>query len=319
MWLERVKRKQAVRKYLWLEKRSLGFFGPKGNYRKEVWKSFKENYNITPATKQLLFTAPKEEFFSQAKWPSSKNKRCEELSPYVAEFFKVFLRSKGKYRKPEAQARIFMRSYSSDNDLMGDWADNAWDESMKKSIKLVVLDFRNIPRILHKSTAPNDSPYYEEFMETASTLIDPSLMDPQVWLWITEDQEVDDQVCGYIRNGDIAASYASHYALYVPAVPAECLYDLNSSYAVARAPVHLIFIIKRKAQIKPRSIPRRFEVPAVSKWSKAGAVNELEYRIYDTELRMEFYLGLIDLFYDAREEVYSVYAGGKFLCAAWVS
>ena len=317
MWLERVKRKQAVRKYLWLEKRSLGFFGPIGNYRKEAWKSFKEKYNIMPATKQLLFTVPKEEFFSQAKRPSSKNKRCEELFPYAAEFFKVFLRSKGKYRKPEA--RIFMRSYSSDNDLMGDWVDNAWNESMNKSIKLAVLDFCNIPGVLHKSTAPNDSPYYEEFMETASTLTDPSLMDPQVWLWITGDQEVDDQVRGYIRNGDIAASYASHYALYVPAVPAERLYDLNPSSAVARAPVHLIFLIKRKAQIKLRSSPRRFEVPAASKWSKVGAVNELEYRIYDTELRMEFYLGLIDLFCDAREEVYSVYAGGKFLCAAWVS
>ena len=127
---------------------------------------------------------------------------------------------------------------------------------------------------------------------------------------------MDDQVHGYIRNGDIAASYGSHYALYVPTVPAERLYDLNPSSAVARAPIHLIFLIKRKAQIKPRSIPRRFEVPATSKWSKARAVNELEYRIYDTELRMEFYLGLIDLFCDAREEVYSVYAGGKFLCVA---
>ena len=123
MWLERIKRKQAVRKYLWLEKRSVGFFGPKGNYRKEAWKSFKEKYNIMPATKQLLFMAPKEEFFLQAKRPSSKNKKCKDLSPYAAEFFKVFLRSKGKYRKPKA--RIFMRSYSSDNDLMGDWADNA--------------------------------------------------------------------------------------------------------------------------------------------------------------------------------------------------
>ena len=117
----------------------------------------------------------------------------------------------------------------------------------------------------------------------------------------------------------MAASYASHYALYIPTVPAEHLYDLNPNSVVARAPVSLIFLIKRKAQIKPRSIPRRFEVPAVSKWSKAGAVNELEYRIYDTKLRMEFYLGLIDLFCNAREEVYFVYAGGKFLCVAWVN
>ena len=180
MWLERVKRKQAVRKYLWLEKRSLGIFGPKGNYRKEARKSFKEKYIIMPATKQLLFTALKEEFFLQAKRSSSKNKKCEELSSYAAEFFKVFLKSKGKYTKPEAW--IFMRSYSSDNDLMEDWADNAWDESTNKSIKLAVFYFCNIPGVLHKNTVLKDSPYYEEFIETTSNLTDPSLKDPQVWL-----------------------------------------------------------------------------------------------------------------------------------------
>ena len=180
MWLEKVKRKQAVRKYLWLEKRSLGFFGPKGNYHKEAWKSFKKNYNITLATKHLLFMALKEEFFSQAKRSSSKNKKCEELSPYAAEFLKVFLKSKGKYTKPEAW--IFVKSYSSDKDLMGDWADKVWDESTNKSIKLALLDFCNIPGVLHKSTAPKDSPYYEEFMETMSNLTDPCLKDLQVWL-----------------------------------------------------------------------------------------------------------------------------------------
>ena len=65
---------------------------------------------------------------------------------------------------------------------MGEWADNAWDESTNKSIKLAVLDFRNILGVLHKSTAPKDSPYYEEFMETVLNLTNPSLMDPQVWL-----------------------------------------------------------------------------------------------------------------------------------------
>ena len=89
-WLERNKRKQAVRKYLYYENRRLGFFDNEGNYKRDQWKAFKKKYNVTKATKELLLTSPREEFFSQVKQPANKNKSAQELSPYAAEFFNLF-------------------------------------------------------------------------------------------------------------------------------------------------------------------------------------------------------------------------------------
>ena len=43
-----------------------------------------------------------------------KNKTTKDLSPYGAEFFKVFLRSKGKYETPEVN--IFVRPYDAKED-----------------------------------------------------------------------------------------------------------------------------------------------------------------------------------------------------------
>jgi hypothetical protein len=102
-WLERNKRKQAVRKYLYFENRNLKFFDNNGVYRKEMWKEFKKNYNITKATKQLLITAPKEDFFSVVKRPSAKNKNAQKISPYAAEFFKVFFKKQGAVQEAGGQ------------------------------------------------------------------------------------------------------------------------------------------------------------------------------------------------------------------------
>ena len=57
-WLERIKRKHAVKRFLYQEKRSLGFFNLNRNYKLEAWKNFKRKYDITKATKMLHLMAP---------------------------------------------------------------------------------------------------------------------------------------------------------------------------------------------------------------------------------------------------------------------
>ena len=184
-WLEQIKRKHAVRRFLYQEKRSLGFFDSNGNCKPEAWKNFKKKYDITKATKMLLLMAPKEEFFSQVKRQSNKNKKCRKLSPYAAEFFKVFLRSKGRYKKPETRA--YLRCYDTEKDEIGAWGDQVWDESVANSIKLAVMDFWNIPGVINKETAPKDAPYFLDFLDMAKKLMDPHPTDPAVWLWIIGD------------------------------------------------------------------------------------------------------------------------------------
>jgi hypothetical protein len=304
-----------VKKFLYYENRNLKLFDSNGKYRKEMWKQFKKDYNITKPTKQLLITAPREDFFSVVKRPSAKNKNASKISPYAAEFFKVFLKSKGQYKKPEASA--FLRPYDSSKDELSKWGDGDWDDYVNASIKLAIIDFRNIPGVLNKETAPSDAPYYTDFLEKLKKQSQPALTDPEAWLWICGGEEVDDDLRAEIRTGVMGQTYVPQYSQYKPA-GVERLGDCAFNSNKARAAVHLIFLIKRGSRPKCRTIPKEFDVPNSTKWLKLGHYNELEYRLYNTELRMEFYLQVLDLFCITRQNVVSIFAGGKIVCAAWV-
>ena len=65
-------------------------------------------------------------------------------------------------------------------------------------------------------------------------------------------------------------------------------------------------------------IPEEFSCPDTSRYVKARAYSELEYRIHSLELRMEFYLWLVKNFCTAGGCVFSGFAGGKLTCAAMV-
>ena len=131
---------------------------------------------------------------------------------------------------------------------------------------------------------------------------------------------MDDELHVYIKGGDFGATYIPYYAVYILAVRAEHLEDLNTSSSRAKAPVNLIFLVKRGTKMKSKTIPRTFKVSKGDmKRSKTGSYNELKYQIYDTELRMEFYLHVLKHFCTARSDVLFMFAGGNFMCTAWVS
>jgi hypothetical protein len=67
-----------------------------------------------------------------------------------------------------------------------------------------------------------------------------------------------------------------------------------------------------------RLIPDEFKAPDTTVYTKPRAYDELQYRLYRGELRMEFYLSLMKLFTIAGSNIFSVYAGSKITCAAVV-
>ncbi len=73
------------------------------------------------------------------KRPTNKNKSCQEISPYVAKFFKVFLKSKGKYKKPDAKS--YLRPYNMKDDIISSWGNDVWNNTIGDSLKLVLIDF----------------------------------------------------------------------------------------------------------------------------------------------------------------------------------
>jgi hypothetical protein len=78
-WIEQRKRKQLVRRELHNLKPRLQLFNSNGEFLRSNWRAFKQNYNVTNATMQVLLEVPGEEFFFGAKQTYNKNQRIEEL------------------------------------------------------------------------------------------------------------------------------------------------------------------------------------------------------------------------------------------------
>lgn len=62
-----------------------------------------------------------------------------------------------------------------------------------------------------------------------------------------------------------------------------------------------------------------FEAPKNFIYSKLQKYNEVEYSIKTSKLRMEFCLRIMEMFCRPGETIFSIFGGGKVLCAGVVS
>lgn len=196
--MERCKRKQIVRRQIHLSKPSLGLFRSSGEYKKDNWKQFKKEYNITKASLNVLLSGPGEEYFNAAKLPCNRNKSIAELSPFANEFFRVFLTNKGRFVIPSGKASY--RPYDSKNDILSDWSDDGWTKSVVEHLKLAVMDFRLIPGTFDQATSSKETPYFYEFLSVLGKKSDPHIMDPLVWLWICDNRNIESQIVHHIYH-----------------------------------------------------------------------------------------------------------------------
>ena len=111
------------------------------------------------------------------------------------------------------------------------------------------------------------------------------------------------------------------YAEYWPSSN-ERLEDRAANNKLARSAVYLIFLVRKSYKASrpdPIVIPSAFAAPQTSVYSKPQKYNELEYRIDNSELRMEFYLKILKMFCKLGDSILSIFGGGKILCAGLVS
>ena len=317
-WIERRKRKQLVRRELQNLKPNLGFFKQNGQFSHTRWKEFKKNYNVTAATMQVLLEAPGEDFFSGAKQTRNKNRKIEELSPYAKQFFKVFLKQKKEFVKPVGRA--YFRPYNTTTTKLGPWPENTW-ENLAHLLVLGIMDFRRVPGFpqVNKTTALR--PYFEDFTNALQKQSQPVINETPVWLWICGSKEAEIQVSTFAQKSIFTDVYDMHYADYWPSAN-ERLEDRAANNKLARSKVHLIFLIRKSyaaSRAEPLVIPSAFAAPQTSVYTKPRKYNELEYRIDTSELRMEFYLRILEMFCKPGDAILSIFGGGKVMCAGMVS
>ena len=155
------------------------------------------------------------------------------------------------------------------------------------------------------------------FMNMFVTADFPTVMEPPVWLWICGDKETELKATQLVGKAMFTANYVKKYATYEPA-KFEWLEDLPTTNKSTCAPVSLLFLIRKSEKAK-FNIPATFQAPDTPVYTKPRKYQELQYRIQSTELRMEFYLHLFELFCRVGDTVNSVFNGTKILCAGLVN
>ena len=96
----------------------------------------------------------------------------------------------------------------------------------------------------------------------------------------------------------------------------ERLYDAPAARSATK--VFLTFLQDKNNSSQVR-VPEVFHCPEMAQYTKPKNYSELEYRIYNSELRMEFYLWMVGIFCHSSQPVFSTFARGKFTCATMVS
>ena len=66
-------------------------------------------------------------------------------------------------------------------------------------------------------------------------------------------------------------------------------------------------------------IPTDFYPLEMPVYTKPHCYNELDFQVYNTELRMEFYLWVVHKFYHLGGSILSIFGGGKITCVSMVS
>jgi hypothetical protein len=263
---------------------------------------------------RVLLEAPGEEFFSSRKQKKSWNKPIEELSPYAKEFFKTFLRTRADFEPP--YGKCYFLKFNNANNVFGSWPNDSWRPDGRENITLGVIDFRFVPGFCMKDKSTVSKPYFDDFMRILMFQTVPSVSDVPVWLFISGDAEADAMVTALAQSETFSEEFNRHRSVYKLG-KFERLGDYTALHKLAKDDIRIIWLLKKSSSL--RVPPKEFIPPDGSQFQKPRKYNELEYRLFPTELRMEFYFRVLDLYCRPGDGVLSVFTGTKMVTTAVVS
>ena len=225
----------------------------------------------------------------------------------------MFLKHKNNFQKPFAIG--FYRSYNDYSNVFRDWPDCIWQDDIVERMSLGVLNFRTLPGVENKESSTVDSPYFKEVMLSLQKRKDPVLKDIPAWLFICGDEKEQAQVLRLVEKDEVLNTYDMDFSIY-SAGKVDHLGDIPVANKLPK--VSLVFLQRPGNNVRVK-IPDEFTCPEFNQYIKARVYSEVEYRLNNLELRMEFYIWFVSSFCTPQDCIYSVFAGGKLTCAALVS
>ena len=147
--------------------------------------------------------------------------------------------------------------------------------------------------------------------------LEPAIINSNLWLFIIEDN--DDRVAAIKFAETRMPEFDIMHSTYIPS-KAEMLNNLSTRGTAPDVP--LLFLFKRRnayADEARRRIKGVYTTPQTCVYFTDPSKNiESKWRLRLTELRMEFYLNILQDFAAASENILVVFTGHKFMLAAKV-
>ena len=209
----------------------------------------------------------------------------------------------------------FYRSYNNNSNVFKDWPGCIWQDDILGRMSLGVLDFRTVPRVENKESSTVVSLYFKEIMLSLQKRKDPALKDVPTWLFICGDEKEQVQILRFVEKDEVLNTYELDFSIY-SAGKIDCLGDIPVANKPPKVP--LVFLQRPGNNVRV-PIPDEFTCLEFNRYMKARTYSEVEYRLNNLELRMEFYIWLVSSFCTPQDYIYSVFVGGKLTCAAMVS
>ena len=288
---------------------------PDGDVNWASWKEFKVEYNINGASMRSLVKEHQTVLKLKGNKRTKKTKtEPEEVARYVSFLErKKSAEFKGLARFCVVTAGMERTTFSKCNDTIS----RAEVREDRRGCPFAILDFRDIPGS-SKQHQPGD-PFCNPFMSKFIDYKSPALREPNVWLWVAEQEKVPAVLELYET---IKFEYNIFQSTYVPAKTEGVV--ANNEYKNKQVgAVSLIFLTHNKSQqgrpiIKAKDVFKKmYEIPVPP---PKDLLQENLYTVWPAlELRMEFYMSILQALATQGETVYNVFGGSKFMYAAMVS
>ena len=310
-WVERRKRKKIVLQDLMAIKPTLKIINNAGDVDNDVWKSWKVRHRFSSASWDFLTTHPSQDYFKRRLRNDAWLKRASDLAetyPEVHFMFQKFM--KLKYQLSKRSGGVQMRGMDVINKAL---VTSSRYKYQPRVVNLAVLDVREIPKLKGCHAAANLDPLLDFLVQK----LEPKFTEPNVWLIILGNKDDVKRATAFTARK--LKQYDCVESVYVPS-KAEMLGNVTSRTAAPNVPLLFLFKKGNHVAAEVRNYMKdKYETPILNQYYWDASKNtESKWRVEASELRMEFYLDILQSFAMPEENVLGIFAGAKFTIAAKV-
>ena len=182
-----------------------------------------------------------------------------------------------------------------------------------RELNFSVLDYRSVPRVKATETIAA----IDLFLCCVGQKLKPPITDQNLWLFIVEDD--DDKVAAIKFAKTRMPEFDIMQSTYIPS-KAEMLNNISTRGTTPDVP--LLFLFKRQNAYADEARGRMKGVYTTLQtcvyYTDPSKNNEGKWRLRLTELRMEFYLNILQDFATASKNILAMFTGCTFMLAAKV-